>query len=118
MRFEAFDKAIRALPGVTLDVKWETHRCFCVGEKMFVMAGDLGEEEPRYLFKASDLAFEMLVESGAAAPAPYLGRAKWVRMTAPDSLSDEDLIAYATQAHALIAAKLTKKQRAALGIGA
>jgi predicted DNA-binding protein (MmcQ/YjbR family) len=116
MKFDAFDKAMRALPGVTLDIKWETHRTFCVGEKMFVMAGDLGDEEPRYMFKASELGFEMLVESGAAVPAPYLGHAKWVIMTAPESLEDADLMAYAQQAHALVAAKLPKRVRAGLGI--
>lgn len=116
MRFEAFDKAMLALPGVIMDIKWDTHRCFCVGDKMFVMAGDLGQAEPRYMFKASELGFEMLVESGAAAPAPYLGRAKWVQMTAPDSMPDEDVIAYATQAYRLIAAKLTRKRRGELGV--
>ena len=116
MKFDAFDRWVRTLPGVSFDVKWETHRTYCVGDKMFVMAGDLGEAAPRYLFKASDLAFEMLTESGAAEPAPYLGRAKWVRLCAPDSLSAPDLKAYVEQAHGLIAAKLTKKQRKALGI--
>ncbi len=117
MRFDAFEAAMRALPGVTLDIKWETHRTFCVGEKMFVMAGDLGDEAPRYMFKASELGFEMLVETGAAVPAPYLGRAKWVIMTAPDSLADADLVAYAAQAHALVAGKLPKRERVRLGIG-
>lgn len=118
MRFEHFDQAVRALPGVVFDVKWGAERTFCVGGKMFVLAGVLGQDEPRYLFKASDLAFEMLVESGAAAPAPYLGRAKWVQMVAPDSLSDSELMAYVAQAHALIAAKLTRKVRVALGLSA
>lgn len=116
MRFETFEQAMRALPGATLDIKWDTHRTFCVGEKMFVMAGDLGDPEPRYMFKASELGFEMLIESGAASPAPYLGRARWVRMTAPDSLTDDELLAYTTQAHAIVAAKLTRKVRRALGM--
>ena len=117
MKFEAFDEAMRVLPGVTLDIKWETRRTYCVGDRIFVLAGSLGDEEaPRYVFKASELAFEMLVETGAAAPAPYLGRAKWVIMTAPDSLEDADLLAYVKQAHALVAAKLPKRVRIRLGI--
>ena len=64
------------------------------------------------MFKASELGFEMLVETeGAAAPAPYLGWAKWVIMTAPDSLEDADLLACVKQAHALVAAKLPKQVR-------
>ena len=116
MRFEVFDKAVLALPGAEMDIKWGADRTYCVGGKMFAFAGPVGEDEPRYMFKASDLAFEMLVESGAAQPAPYLARAKWVLMTAPDSLGDDDLLAYVRQAHALVAAKLTRKVRAELGI--
>ncbi len=116
MKFETFDQAMRALPGVTLDIKWRTHRTYCVGEKMFVMAGDLGDEEPRFVFKASELGFEVLVESGAAVPAPYLGHARWVIMPAPDSLEDAELITYAGQAHALVAARLPKRIRVGLGI--
>jgi hypothetical protein len=37
-------------------------------------------------------------------------------MTAPDSLEDADLVAYATQARALVAAKLPKRVRIGLGI--
>ena len=107
----------RALPGVAMDIKWGADRVYCVGDKMFAHAGPVGEEKPRYLFKASDMAFEMLVESGVAAPAPYLARAKWVQLSTSHALSDTDLTAYVGQAHALIAAKLTRKQRAVLGIG-
>ena len=116
MKFEAFDEAMRLLPGATLDIKWETRRTYCVGGRIFVLAGSLGDEAPRYVFKASELGFEMLVETGAATPAPYLGRAKWVIMTAPDSLEDADLLAYVTQAHALVAARLPKRVRMGLGI--
>lgn len=116
MKFEAFDQAMRALPGVTFDVKWGSDRTYCVGDKMFAMAGSLGDEEPRYMFKASEVAFEILVESGAATPAPYLGRAKWVVMTAQDSLADSEILAYAAQAHAIIAGKLPKRVRVGLGI--
>ena len=116
MKFEAFDKAMRVLPGVTLDIKWETRRTYCVGDRIFVLAGSLGDETPLYVFKASEFGFEMLVESGAAAPAPYLGRAKWVITTAPNSLEDDDLLAYVKQAHALVAAKLPKRVRIKLGI--
>ena len=53
---------------------------------------------------------------GLARPAPYLARAKWVQLTARDALSDTDLKAYLTQAHGLIAAKLTRAARKALGL--
>ncbi len=116
MRFEAFDRMALALPGAVMDVKWAVDRCYCVGGKMFAFAGQLGNDEPRYVFKCSDLSFEMLVESGAAVLAPYLARAKWVQLIAHDALPDETLGSYVAQAHGIIAAKLTKKARAEIGL--
>lgn len=116
MRFEDFHRMAMGLPGTVLDIKWGEDRIYCVGAKMFAFAGPLGEETPRYMFKCSDLSFEMLVESGAAVPAPYLARAKWVRLIAHDALPDETLASYIAEAHGLVAAKLTRKVRAELGL--
>ena len=116
MRFEAFEKAALALPGVKLDIKWGKDRVFCVGDKMFAVAGEVGDDLPLYAMKASDTSFEMLIEEGVAEPAPYLARARWVKFTSADAVPDDQLLAYLKQAHQLIAAKLTKKQRSELGI--
>jgi len=116
MRFAEFDKTALALPGATMDIKWGDDRVYCVGGKMFAHAGPVGKETPRYLFKASELSFEMLVETGVADPAPYLARAKWVQLKAHDALPPETLAAYLKEAHGLVAAKLTKTVRAELGI--
>ncbi len=116
MIFDAFNRMALALPGAVMEIKWGEDRVYCVGGKMFAHAGPIGNEAPRYLFKASDLAFEMLTESGAAEPAPYLARAKWVQLASNDALPDETLAAYLREAHALVAAKLTRKQRAELGL--
>jgi predicted DNA-binding protein (MmcQ/YjbR family) len=67
-------------------------------------------------FKADDVAFEMLTSEGVARPAPYLARAKWVSFAAVEDAPDDDLRAYLQEAHALIAAKLTRKARQALGL--
>src|ERR1700749_3069017 len=67
---EAFHAAALALPGATFDIKWGADRVYSVGGKMFAHAGPEGEREPRYMFKASDLAFEMLIQQGVAKPAP------------------------------------------------
>ena len=117
MKAAAFHKLAMALPGVTLDIKWGHDRVYCVGGKMFAVAGHEGEEEPRYCFKASDASFEQLCEEGVAEPAPYMARAKWVRLTSAHVLPDDQLAAYLAMAHRLIADKLTRKKRAELGIG-
>lgn len=116
MKAADFHKAAMALPGVSLDIKWGADRCYCVGGKMFAVAGHEGEDEPRYCFKASDASFEQLCEEGVAEPAPYLARAKWVLTKDAHSLPDDQLKTYLAIAHGLIAEKLTRKARKELGI--
>ena len=109
----AFDKACRALPGVTMDVLWGDHHVFKVGGKMFAVYGP-GDDS--FSFKASDIAFEALTQTGRAIPAHYMQRAKWVRFA---SLKDQDaaeVTDWLKSAHGIIAEKLSKKARAELGI--
>ena len=116
MTFDEVHAFVLALPGATFDVKWGADRVYSVGGKMFAVAGHEGEAEPRCSLKASDASFEQLVEEGVAIPAPYMARAKWVQFRSADAVSDDELRAYLRQAHALIAAKLSRKARAELGI--
>lgn len=114
----AFEKACMALPGARFSLQWGDSRVFKVGGKIFAIVGLNRDGGPAsYNFKASDMAFELLIEHRLARPAPYLARAKWVRLLSHDVLSDEDLTAYLVQAHALIAARLTRAQKRELGLG-
>ena len=107
-------KTCLALPGVTLDHPFgEHHDAYRIGGKMFVMVGEKGGVS----FKVSDIAYEVLTEEGRAVPAPYLARAKWVHLSDPSTWPDDELAAHFAIAHSLVAAKLTKKQRAELGLG-
>lgn len=110
---EAFDKACRALPGVTMDVLWGDHHVFKVGGRMFAVYGP-GDDS--FSFKASDIAFEALTETGRAIPAPYMQRAKWVRFASLKAQDAAEVTDWLQSAHGLIGAKLTKKLRAELGI--
>ena len=101
-----------SLPAATGQIQWETDRVFKVGGKMFAVLGPSGTLS----FKANDVAFEMLTETGAARPAPYMARARWVFFDDPSVLEDKDLKAYLTGAHAIIAARLTRKLRTQLGL--
>jgi predicted DNA-binding protein (MmcQ/YjbR family) len=111
----SFHAAALALPGATFDIKWGADRVYSVGGKMFAHAGMEGDPAPKYMFKASDLAFEMLTEQGFAKPAPYLARAKWVQLVGPDALGDADLQAYLREAYSIVADKLPAAARAKLG---
>jgi predicted DNA-binding protein (MmcQ/YjbR family) len=83
-----------------------------VGGRIFAVVGGEGVS-----FKVSDIAFEALTESGRARPAPYLARAKWVRFDDLADLDDAETTDWLVQAHALVAAKLTRAQRRELGLG-
>ena len=105
--------AAMALPGATLDIKWGDDHCYCVGGKMFCATDGA---YTNLSFKASDIAFEALTETGRATPAKYMARAKWVSL---DDLSTQDAAEVADwvrSAHALVAAKLTGKLRKELGV--
>ena len=110
---QAFDAACRALPAATMDIQWGDDHVYKVGGRMFAVSSPRGGCS----FKVTDIAYEALTESGPARPAPYLARAKWVQLTSNDALPDSELAAYLDQAHALIAAKLTRAARRELGLG-
>ena len=101
-----------SLPAATKVVQWGGSSVFKVGGKIFAACG--GAVWP-VAFKASDLAFELMVEEGVARPAAYLGRAKWLELEL-DALPAENLRAYLTQAHAIVAGKLPRKARTELGL--
>ncbi len=111
-----FHELALALPAARFDLKWGGVRVFSVAQKIFAHAGMDGESAPLYAFKASPMSFDLLIESGAAAPAPYFARLGWVRVTAPDALPEDALARYLAQAHALAAEKLSRRARAALGL--
>ena len=108
---EPFDKAALALPGATMTVQWGADQVYKVGGKMFAVLGEGG-----FSFKASDVAFEVLSETGRAIPAPYLAKAKWVKFADVAAEDADEVADWLKTAHALIAAKLTKKARAELGL--
>ena len=113
MTTEEFDAFCKALPGAAMEVLWGADNVYKVGGRMFAVMGPKGSAS----FKANDVAFEMLVETGAARPAPYMARAKWVYLDDLGAMPGEDLQAYLKQAHAQIAAKLSGRMRQSLGIG-
>jgi predicted DNA-binding protein (MmcQ/YjbR family) len=105
----------RSLPGVTEDVKWGNDLVFSVGGKMFA-AFELPAAESIGL-KVDPAVFEILVQQPGIIPAPYLARASWIKLAGRDLMPRAALEDLLREAHALVAAKLTKKVRAGLGIG-
>jgi predicted DNA-binding protein (MmcQ/YjbR family) len=108
---EAFDAAAMALPGATMTIQWGDDHVYKVGGKMFAVLGGGG-----FSCKVSDVAFEVLSESGRAAPAPYMARAKWLYFADLAAEDAAEVADWLKTAHELIAAKLTKKARAEIGL--
>jgi predicted DNA-binding protein (MmcQ/YjbR family) len=109
---QEIDAFCRALPGATMEVLWGADWVYKVGGKMFAATGEWGGVS----FKANDVAFAMLTETRLARPAPYSARFGWVLIDDPSSLPPDDLRAYLVEAHAQIASRLPRKQKAALGL--
>lgn len=108
----AFDAAARGLPAVTMTVQWGDEHVYKVGGKMFAITSPRGG----CAFKVTDIAFEALVEAGRARPAPYLARAKWLRFDDLEGLDEAEVGDWLATAHRLVAARLTRAQRMALGL--
>lgn len=105
----------RSLPGATEDIKWEATLVYSVGTKMF--AATSTEKNATHLsLKVDDDLFLGLTGRAGIIPAPYLARAKWVRIENIQTIGDEELTELIQRAHAIILNKLTKKlQREILG---
>jgi len=106
------DTTCRALPGVTKVVQWGGSDVYKVGDRIFAIAGLAGG----LMFKVTDLAYEVMTQSGMARPAPYLARAKWVSFDDLAALDAGEVADWLKTAHGLVAAKLTRAQRKALGL--
>jgi predicted DNA-binding protein (MmcQ/YjbR family) len=103
-----------SLPAATEDVKWGNDLVFSVGGKMFCVAS----LEPSFTcsYKVRDEEFEELSVKDGFMPAPYMARAKWVLVTNPSKLNKKEWEGYIRQSYEMVKAKLTKKDRALLGL--
>ncbi|MFL5295679.1 MAG: MmcQ/YjbR family DNA-binding protein [Phenylobacterium sp.] len=110
---QALEKAALALPGAELSIKWGEDRVYSVGGKMFAATDGASSN---LSMKMTDIAFEALTAAGRGRPAPYMARAKWVMFDDVAALDDAEVSDWLKTAHELTAAKLTRKQRAELGL--
>ena len=116
MRLDSLKSFALSLPAATVIKQWGENLVFKVGGKMFAVTGPPKMRPQTLSFKAGDSSFDILTRAKNIIPAPYLARAKWVNLQKLDALITRELKAYLMQAHALVAAGLTKKKRAELGL--
>jgi predicted DNA-binding protein (MmcQ/YjbR family) len=108
---EDVEAVAMALPAVTRVVQWGDSNVYKVGGKVFAMCHPSGGLS----FKVSPIGFVVLTESGPGRQAPYCAKGHWVNVALNDA-RDEDIADWLATAHSLIAARLTRKARAELGL--
>ena len=108
MEIEDIQDICKKLPGVTEDIKWGQDLCFCVGEKMFCVAG-LDQKPVSASFKVPDAQFDEVSSRPGFKPAPYVAKYKWVWMDDINRMSKKEWKHYVSQSYELVKGKLPKK---------
>ena len=121
MTLDEYNAFCAGLPATSHVVQWGGAHVWKVGSKVFAIASqwDTGPDEPPYVtFKVSDMAFDILSDESGCRPAPYLASRgmKWIQRRSAESMDDAALCDYLAESHRLVAAKLTRKTQAALGL--
>lgn len=111
---DRFDAFVGTLAGTSLADQWES-RLSKVGGKIYTLLHGTGEDA-RIVVKVTEESFEILTALDRIEQAPYFAKRKWVTIRAGSPLSEDELAHYIRRSHALVAAGLTRKLRAELGI--
>lgn len=116
MLIEDIQKICKKFPHATEDIKWETHLCYCIGEKIFIITSP--DTIPvNASFKVDDEDFAELREKEGFIPAPYLARYKWIQVDNISRLSKNQWEEYLRKAYELVKMKLPVKKKKQLGMG-
>lgn len=111
MDLEAIRTYCLSLPHVTERVQWGNDLLFCIGEKMFAVAGLDAQHPTKLSFKCTPEKFAELVEQEGIIPAPYVARYHWVALEDLNALPQRELKALLKNAYQLVHDKLPKKVR-------
>lgn len=101
-----------SFPDATENMQWGEDLCFKVRGKIFTIV-DLskGKQAPT-CFKCTPVKFQELLEIEGIAPAPYVGRYKWVLLERANILASEELEDLIRQSYELVVAKAPRKKTA------
>tara|TARA_R110000824_G_scaffold400920_1_gene609887 strand:- start:34035 stop:34412 length:378 start_codon:yes stop_codon:yes gene_type:complete len=117
MTCREFNAFCEDLPATTHVVQWGGAHVWKVGGKVFAIGGWQRGAHPGITFKVSGIAWEILRDAPGCRPAPYLASRgmKWIQNHEP-GLGKRELKQYLKTSHALVAAGLSRKKRAELGL--
>ena len=116
MKVPAILKFCATLPHATGDVKWDVDQVYSIGGRMFCVACVDSKKQSSVAFKVDDDLFLSYSDRDGFIPAPYMARAKWVKIVDLKKVSDAELTALIRRSYELVGMKLTKKLRTELGM--
>jgi predicted DNA-binding protein (MmcQ/YjbR family) len=96
-----------AFPNATENLQWGDDLCFKIGGKIFATLA-LTAVPQKMCFKCTPEIFAELIEREDIAPAPYVGRYKWVILHRLDALNAHELEEFVRQSYSMVAANAPK----------
>ncbi len=99
-----------SFPDATENMQWGEDLCFKVHGKMFTVVDLSKGKQAPICFKCTPEKFQELLEIEGIAPAPYVGRYKWVLLERASILNSEELESLIRQSYELVIAKLPKNK--------
>ncbi len=117
MTRDEFNQYCRSKAGSTHVVQWGNSDVWKIGGKVYALCG-WNDGNEAFTFKVSEMIFEVMQVAPGFRPAPYLASRgmSWLQIHEPDKVSDADICQHIDASFDLVAAGLTKKARAALGL--
>jgi predicted DNA-binding protein (MmcQ/YjbR family) len=103
-------KLCLSLPDVTEDMPWADDLCFKVRGKIFTGLPLSDGRFPRVTLKCDAETFNELLEIDGIAPAPYVGRYKWIQISRSNLLAAAELEALIRNSYGLVAAGAPQKK--------
>jgi predicted DNA-binding protein (MmcQ/YjbR family) len=110
-----FDAYVESLTGSRAMDQWES-RIAKVGEKVFAALGGSQAEAPHIVVKVDPGEFDFLTTLPGVTQARYFAKGHWIAIREGSAMPDDEIRSCIGDSWALVAAKLTKKIRAELGI--
>ena len=99
-----------SLPDTTENMQWGEDLCFKIRGKLFTVVDLSKGKIAPICFKCTPEKFHELLEVEGIAPAPYVGRYKWVLVSRSTLLRAEELEDLIRQSYDLVVAKSPKKK--------
>lgn len=118
MTLDGYNAFCAALPASSSVVQWGGAHVWKVGDKVFAIARIDDGVALSVTFKCSWASFDILKEQPGLRPAPYLASRgmSWIQRLTDETMPDDALQDYLRESHRLVAAGLTKRARAELGL--